>query len=317
MGGRIVNFIKKLTQKKYFYLVFFFCLMVLFSFLLYHVIQDDIRSGQPKDDMLRAQAKIVNSPDAYTITENGVIKELYSNIRIIVELNENEEYDVSLVGQVDKSVSGALDFGSVIPVKYYDTDHSVYYYADDPQPQRHVFLYVLFGVLIAASFAAMIFSSKVLDVLRHRKVMEENLARMQREKDRSQEDASRYMGADGTENYGDYTPFTDQGIDYNKLYEENQQMNDAAYSADSTYAGYSGDSPEPTGPSYDPNASYTGYGMPNPSMDAPVDPNASYGGYGMPNPSMDAPYDPNAPYGGYGMPNPSMDAPVDPNKPYH
>lgn len=322
-----MNFIKSLTQKKYFYLVFFFCLIVLFSFLLHIVIQHDRESGQPTDDLPRAQATIVNSPNAYTITENGQIRELYSNIRIHVDLSENESHEVNVTGQVDKAVAGNLDFGSVITVKYHENDHSTFYYANDPTPRHRVVLYVFFGVLIAASIAALIFSSKVLDVLRHRKVMQENMAKMQREKEQSQEDANRYRGADGTENFGDYTPFNDQGMDYNKLYEENQSLNDAAYNADGTYTGYTDTSADaPSGSygmpnpsmdtSYDPNASYTGYGMPNPSMDASYDPTAPYTGYGMPNPSMDASYDPTAPYTGYGMPDPSMDAPYDPNAPY-
>ena len=342
-----MEFIKKLTHKKYFYLVFFFCLVVLFAFLLHIVLQNDRNSGQPTDDLPRAQATIINSPNAYSIKQNDQIKEMYSNIRVHVELSDNESYEVNLTGQVDKSLSGALDFGSVITVKYHEDDHTAFYYANDPKPRQRVFLYVLLGTLIVAAAGAMLYSSKVLDVLTHRKVMQENLSKMQQEKQQSMDDAARYRGADGTENFGDYSPFGDQDVDYNKLYEENQSLNDAAYNAADTYTGYAeapavspsvpyGRPDTPADPPSDPAVPYTGYGTqtfpatadpdstvpyagyeaPNPSTDSAYDPNAPYTGYGMPNPSMDSAYDPNAPYTGYGMPNPSMDSAYDPNAPY-
>ncbi len=303
-----MNFIKNLTKKKYFYVIFFFCLIVVFAFMLHLVIQKDIQSGKPTDDFPRATAQVINAPNSYALTQDGVTKEYYSNILIHVEINENEAYDAYLVGQVEKAVSGPIDTGSVITVKYEKNDHAAFYYANDPKPHYRVFLYVFFGVLIAMSIGATIYASKAMDVLTHRRKMKDNMEKMQREKEQSAEDASRYMGADGNEHFGDYRPFNDQGIDYNKLYEENQTLNDAAYNAESTYAGYNNDAVS--------DNTSNSYGAPNPSMDAPYDPNASYGGYGAPNPSMDAPYDPNASYGGYGAPNPSMDAPYDPNKPY-
>ena len=284
-----MNFIKKLTKKKYFFVVFFFCLIVIFAFMLHLAIQSDIKASQPADDYPRAQAKIISSPNLYTITENGNARELYSNVRINVHLSDNESYDATLTGQVDKAISGELDYGSVITVKYTNEDHSTFYFANDPAPRRRIFLYVFLSVLIVMAIAATIFSSKVLDVLSHRKVMEENMAKMRREKEQSLDDAERYRGADGSENFGDYNPFSDKGIDYNARYQEDQSLNDASYNAEGTYTSYSGQ---------DNSIGAGSYGMPNGSMDAPYDPNAPYTGYGMPNGSMDAPYDPNTPYTG-------------------
>ena len=127
-----MNFIKNLTKKKYFYVIFFFCLIVVFAFMLHLVIQKDIQSGKPTDDFPRATAQVINAPNSYALTQDGVTKEYYSNILIHVEINENEAYDAYLVGQVEKAVSGPIDTGSVITVKYEKNDHAAFYYANDP-----------------------------------------------------------------------------------------------------------------------------------------------------------------------------------------
>ena len=87
-----MNFIKNLTKKKYFYVIFFFCLIVVFAFMLHLVIQKDIQSGKPTDDFPRATAQVINAPNSYALTQDGVTKEYYSNILIHVEINENEAY---------------------------------------------------------------------------------------------------------------------------------------------------------------------------------------------------------------------------------
>ena len=185
-----MNFIKNLTKKKYFYVIFFFCLIVVFAFMLHLVIQKDIQSGKPTDDFPRATAQVINAPNSYALTQDGVTKEYYSNILIHVEINENEAYDAYLVGQVEKAVSGPIDTGSVITVKYEKNDHTAFYYANDPKPHYRVFLYVFFGVLIAMSIGATIYASKAMDVLTHRRKMKDNMEKMQREKEQSAEDAA-------------------------------------------------------------------------------------------------------------------------------
>ena len=344
-----MEFIKKLTKRKYFFVVLSFILILVFCFALHFTIENDKKSSRPLDDMPRAQAKVVNSPDMYTIEENGESKVVYANIQIQVTINENETYTCPLFGQVLKSEAGELDYGKYIKVKYSEDDHSTFYFANDPKGQQRVFLYVLYSLLIIGSIGGMIYSSKAAAAKTHKEVMEENIRRVMEQNEVN----------GGFDNSSDGVDVFDRGIDYNSMYQQDQILNDASYSADSTYSGYGSGQPQ-----YDPNApftgyesdvnentdmrspgapadspygnsqtdtrspsapfgspytnqqTYSGYGAPDGSMDTPYDPNAPYSGYGAPDASMDAPFDPNAPYSGYGAPNASMGAPFDPNAPY-
>ena len=285
-GGIILDAIMNIVRKKYFFVVLSFIGVLIFSFALYFTITHDVQSAQPLDDMPRAQAKIVNSPDMYTVDNNGSSEVMYSNIQVYVVLSDSESYTSMLNGQVSKSSAGELDYGKYITVKYSDKDHSMFFYANDPEGEHHVFLYILFSLLILFCFGAMIYFSKKEDRKRQQRIIEENFKKVQEENEKN-------AGFDNSA--GGESVFTDTSIDYNAKYQQDQFLSDASYNEDSTYSGY---------------------GAPNASMDAPFDPNATYGGYGAPNASMDAPFDPNATYGGYGAPNASMDAPFDPNAPY-
>ena len=322
-----MEWIKKLTKKKYFYLVFFFVLVLVLAFTLHIVIDNDRKANEPSDGMIRVSAKVINDPSTYTTVDNGESHVMYNDVRISVKLSDNESYECPIIGQIDKDSAGSLEYGSAIRVKYNDSNHQEFYFADDPPERHRTFLYAILIILIVLSIGGVFFSSRLLDVMRHKKVMAENMENVRKQNEMREQDGTGY-NPDGVDNR--YDPFADKQIDYNAMYEENQKLSDASYSADSTYSGLddgTGSAPE-SGTYYDPNAkfggsageqtdaSYGGYGAPNASMDAPFDPNATYGGYGAPNASMDAPFDPNATYGGYGAPNASMDAPFDPNATY-
>jgi|GEM_PF-6775548 len=285
-----LSFLKKLSSKKYFWVIFFFILVVFFSFMLHIVIENDRKASLPTDDMLRTIGKVTNIPDSYSITEDGTAKEVYSNVQVLVELNDKETYETTLIGQVPKKSAGELDYGTLIKLKYSDNDHTAFYYADDPPERHRVFLYVIFGILIAASIGATVFSSKVLNILSHRKVMQENMENIRKQRAQSEEDASRYKGVDGNDSTEDYVPFQDQGIDYNARYQQDQSMNAAGYSAEDTF---SGDSIYSSG---DPSAPYTGYTSGSSSQN---DPSAPYTGYDTSAVQNDQTAYPDTPYTGY------------------
>ena len=311
----ILETIMNIVKKKYFFVVLSFIGILVFSFAMYFTIMHDIQSGQPLDDLPRAEAMVVNSPDIYTVEENGNPELMYTNIQIYVEISDKESYTSILVGQVSKSSVGELNYGSRIKVKYSDNDHSTFFFANDPEGEHHTFLYILFSLLIIACIIAMIISSRKVDYKTQQKIMEENIRRVREENERN----AGFENSPGGENV------FDTSIDYNAMYQQDQFLRDSTFSADDTFSGYGNSDGDtsgsrspgaPAGSPYGGNEAYSGYGAPNASMDAPLDPNATYGGYGAPNASMDAPFDPNATYGGYGAPNASMDAPFDPNAPY-
>ncbi len=332
-----MGFVKKLVEKKYFWVIFFFLLIVFFSFMLHLAISNDEKASQPLDDMIRAEAKVINFPDSYSIIQDGKAQELYTGIQISIQLSEKEKYEGLLEGTVSKDKVDKLEYGSMLKVKYSEKNHSLFFFADDPPVRRRVFLYIVLSILIAMSIGATIFSSKVLQVLSHRKVMKENKEEILRQKAQAEEDASRYDGMFGNEKGTDYTPFNDKGIDYNALYEQNKQLDDAAYNSDDTYTGYgdvsfSAADPAPTSaygtpsfgaadpaptsahgtPSFgaaDPAPTPT-YGTPSFGAADPA-PTSSYG-----TPSFGAAETTTADMNSYGMPNASMDAPYDPNAPY-
>ena len=283
-----------IVKKKYFFVVLSFTGIFVFSFALYFTITHDVQSGQPLDDMPRAQAKVVNAPDTYTVDNNGNTELMYSNIQVYVEISDKESYTSMLNCQVSKSSVGELEYGSHITVKYSDKDHSTFFFANDPKGEQHTFLYFLFSLLIIACIIAMIYSSRKADYRTQQKVIEENILRVREENERN----AGFENSMGGENV------FDTSVDYNAKYQQDQFLQDQTFSSDGTYSGYGDTSASrspgaPSGSPYGGNDTYSGYGAPNASMDAPYDPNAPYGGYGAPNASMDAPYDPNAPYGGY------------------
>ena len=291
-----MEMLMNIVKKKYFFVVLSFIGILVFSFALYFTITHDIQSGQPLDDLPRAQAKVVNSPDTYTVNDNGNLELMYTNIQVYVEISEKESYTSMLNGQVSKSSVGELKYGSHITVKYSEKDHSTFFFANDPKGEHHGFLYFLFSLLIIACIVAMIYSSRKVDYKTQQKVMEENIRRVKEENERN----AGFENSPGGENV------FDTSIDYNAMYQQDQFLRDSTFSAEDTFSGYGNSDGDVSGGRSPGAPSGSPYGAPNASMDAPYDPNAPYGGYGAPN----------APYGGYGAPNASMDAPFDPNAPY-
>ena len=332
--------IKKLITKKYFFVVFFFTLVVILSFALHITITDDVNRGKPKDDLPRAEATVVNTPDSFTIEENGKNEEMYSNIQIEVSIGENEKQVTYLTGTVPRSASGTLDYGSTLKVKYDSNDHSTFYFANDPVPHYRVFIYVIYSLLIVMCIVATILSSKIAEHLAQKKAVEENMRKVKSKHEADTEAMSGgYRGIDGNEDpYAAVDPFAKDTTDYNAIYEQNRLLDNAEYSAEGTYSSYGNPMDAPFGSGSDsPSPSFgtsTGMSADLRSPGAPsefpyaTDNEQYYSGggdtapetdnsmYGMPNASMDAPYDPNSPYSGYGMPNASMDTPYDPNLPY-
>ena len=323
-----LDFVKKLITKKYFFVIFFFSLVVILAFALHISITDDINRGKPKDDLPRAEATVTNFPDFYTVEEDGRAVQMYSNIAIEVTIGEKEIQTTFLSGTVPKDASGELTYGSNIKVKYYPDDHTTFFFADDPVPHYRVFLYIVYSVLIAGCIVATVFSAKIAEHLAQKKIVAENMRRVQDQHNAEVEEMSGgYKGVDGKADPNAVDIFAKDTTDYNAIYEQNKNLTDAEYSADSTYSSF-GNSMDAQ---YDPFAPYTGQDEPQDDDAGSFSPGApaespyaaeesaagqDHSGYGMPNASMDAPYDPNAPYSGYGMPNASMNAPYDPDAPY-
>ena len=93
-------------------------LIVFFSFMLHLAISNDEKASQPSDDMIRAEAKVINFPDSYSIIQDGNARELYTGIQISIQLSEKEKYEGLLEGTVPKDKVGKLEYGSMLKVKY-------------------------------------------------------------------------------------------------------------------------------------------------------------------------------------------------------
>ncbi len=319
-------------RMKYFYLIFFCIIMLIFGVLLHLTITHDIQNNTPPDPEMKRVEAVVKELNSYSSAdENGVVTEHY-NVLVSIKVNEREHYDNYPLFDVPKT-----DINHKLTVKYDENNPGVFYYDDIPQPHYRTVLYVLFSVGIVASLASAIFASRFLQHREFVRNRDEWLKAHPNENLPGNEipdpAAESYEGYDGKDPNVDLNPFGGSDMDYNALYEYDQKMNDASYSAEGTYSGYdnapsSGSySNNPMDAPYDPNASYSGYdnasssgSYSNNPMDAPYDPNASYSGYdnapssgSYSNNPMDTPYDPFAPYSGYEEPDSSSDTPYYPN----
>ncbi len=282
-------------------------MLLVFSFLLYFTIQQDNSSGQPADNMLRAKATIIEPPSSHTTSRDGFKDEYYYNVRIRVELDNNEVHIVNLSDQIPRSVAGSLDTGSEIKVKYLNENHEVYWFANDPPPVHRVALYVIFGVLIIASGVGIAVSSRKIDARAHHRKMEENMRRAKEVNGMNDPEKNNpYSQLDGSEPSAGLNPFSgDNSIDYNARYQQDQSLNDTsqeyspfggAADLNSPFGG-AADLNSPFGGAADLNSPFGGAAdLNSPSDDTSVSADTSYG---APNPSMDAKYDPFAPYSGY------------------
>lgn len=344
-----MDFVKKIINSKYFLVLTFFFLVLVFSILLYATIQQDISSGQPSDGYNRAQAEIADNPDGIISIDSVDYYEAPIYVNVKISENETIQY-IPIRGPLIK-VSDIPDMkvGTKITVKYPDENHSEIYYTNDPDATYRTFLYIVYIIIILGSIVGFFLFIRRNRIRDHRLVMEENIRKMKEEKEKSEEGS--FNSLDRTVSADDiFNPFSDSGIDYNAKYEQDKFISDATFNENDAFATFDNDplypeeqsSPQQSSqpaPSYasfgaavpdsQPAEPYSNFGSAGPygnqpyetsseqkPEDIPQNSDQSYSGYGAPNPSMDAPYDPTAPYTGYGAPNPSMDTQYDPFAPY-
>lgn len=327
-----MEFVKKLINKKYFLIIVFFVLILIFSTMMFVTIQKD---NEPPDGMVRNTAVVVDVPDGFgteTIEVNGDYAEVYRRPIIVeVKFSDSETITNELFGRIKVSQVPDLKIGTTINVKYSDDDHTKVMFAEEIKKQNHVFLYIVYSLVILGSAAGIVLFSRRNRIRDHRIVMEKNMQQMKEDKERAESGAfnslDRILSEDDI-----YNPFSDSGIDYNARYENDKNIGESVINENEAYSAFgggqdpgrfgvsAGNSSVPDYASFgaagsapamtpsntdipadmpDSSQQFYGYGAPNPSMDAPVDPNAAYTGYGAPNPSMDQEYDPFAPYTGY------------------
>lgn len=304
-----MEFIKKLIYSKYFLIILSFVLLLVFSTLMFVTIQKD---NEPPDGMTRNTAKVVSMPDGSgteTVMVDDDYVEVYRNpIGVEVKLSEKETIVIELYGRIKVSQVPDLGVGTEINVKYSDDDHTKIMYAENVEKHPHILLYIIYSLVILSSIAGIILFARRNRIRDHRIVMEKNMEQMRKEKELAESGA--FNSLDRTLSADDiYSPFSDSGIDYNAMYENDRNLGDAAMNENDAYSSFGSGSPDVYNPpaGNDPAApsapadenQFSGYGAPNPSMDAPYDPTAPYTGYGGPNPSMDQEYDPFSPYTGY------------------
>ena len=329
--------LKKIASHKYFYIILFGVLLLVFSLLLFLTVKHDVDRAKPQDSMQRITGTVtyVNS---YTADDQDGGQTLHYDIGVHVETGNgsgNEDlffYDVP-----------ATEVGRTIKLKYDPDTPGVFLIANEGNPHYRIVLYVLYSAMILICLSGMVMSSKVLKMLRQNKVIEQNRENAQRPVqtdahgiDYNSTDA--YQGYDGTET--DLNPFAGSDMDYQSMAEYEQSLNDAHYSAEGTYTGYepAGNptdtpvNPADTYPGYEPAGNPTDAGgetpgtaeaaapvteqpvppgqptaaMPVPGYPAyaPFPPGGMYMGY----PPMNGPYPPAGMYPGY----PPMNAPYPP-----
>ncbi len=297
--------LKKLVQKKYFYMIFFAILLITASVVLYFTIQHDVENSTITDDMFRVYGT-VNEVYGHTESDDQGNSKMQYDVIMSIELENGKKYDEYPMNNVPK-----CNEGDKIKLKYDKDFDSVFYLAEDPEPNYRIGNYIICVTFILISLSGLIMASKVLDYLNHRRLMalkaiedKKNTSLDSHGIDYNSTDA--YNGYDGSESGNiDLNPFADNNIDYNALYDYDKKMDDASYSAENTYSGYGAPSNNPMDAPYNPTDTYSGYGTPsNNPMDAPYNPTDTYSGYGAPsNNPMDAPYNPTDTYSGYGAPS--------------
>ena len=309
--------LKELTSKKYFYIILFSVLFLLFMLLLILTIKNDVEYSRPSDNMERTYGTVtyVNS---YTTTDSNGSDQLHYDVGLHIETDDKMVYDDIFMYDV-----GPTDIGQSIRLKYDKNTAGIFFIANDPEPRYRIALYVIYSALMLICAAGILMSSRVIRMINQKKVIEKNLEDYSNKQSQTDQhgidynSTDSYQGYDGTEK--DLNPFVGSDMDYTSMYEYSKQLDDAEYSAEGTYTGYDNQGGNPMDTQYDPAQPYTGYDNQggNP-MDTQYDPTQPYTGYGNQggNP-MDTQYDPTQPYTGYDNQggNP-MDTQYDPTQPY-
>ena len=168
--------------------------------------------------------------------------------------------------------------GDIIKLKYDSSNEGVFFLANDPDSDNRLVNYILWASLVVLSIAGLIMSSKLIDILDNRRKLALKIEEEKKYAPRTADgieynSTDAYEGYDGSEkNNVDLNPFADNNIDYNAIYEYDKKLDDASYSAESTYQEYN-------------DYNNTGYVPPAPPpnsnnpMDKQYDPFETYSGY--------------------------------------
>lgn len=283
--------IKRIFNKRYFYFVFF-GLMLIISLLVLHLsIDHDVYNSTIHDGMKRVDGKVIEIYGHPMVNDNGIQRTQY-DVKLEIDLDNGKHFDDYPINDVP-----ACKEGDLIRLKYDENLDTLFQLANDPVPHYRVTLYIICATFVIMSLAGMIMGTRINDVLRRRRLLAVEEANRKRAAlltpegiDYNSTDA--YTGYDGSEaGKADLNPFIGSDMDYNALYEYDKKLDDASYSADTTYSGYN------EGVAAQPHADTVPSNNP---MDAQYDPNQPYQEYGaVSNNPMDAPYDPNQPYQGF------------------
>ena len=267
--------------------------MLIIAITVLHVsIDQDVYNSTIHDDMKRVNGKVIEIYGHPMVDENGIERTQY-DVKLEIDLDNGKHYDDYPINDVPPCKEGEL-----ILLKYDEKEDTYFQLANDPVPHYNVTLYIICATFVIISLAGMVMGTRINEVLRRRRLLAVEEANKKKNAlltpegiDYNSTDA--YAGYDGSEaGKADLNPFIGSDMDYNALYEYDKKLDDASYSADTTYSGYDGGST--------PTAPQTSAAHSNNPMDAPYDPNQSYQSYGSgSNNPMDAPYDPNQPYQGF------------------
>lgn len=268
--------LKKLVQKKYFYMIFFALLLIASSVVLYLTVSHDVQNSTITDDMIRVYGTV---RDVYGHTEqdNEGNNKMQYDVILSIELSNGKKYEDYYINDVPKCSEG-----DKIKLKYDKDIDSVFYLANDPEPNYRIANYIIYISLMLIALAGFITASRLLDYLNHRRIAALN--EIEKQKNASLDShgidynsTETYNGYEGGENSDvDLNPFADNNIDYNALYTYDKRMNDKAYSADSPYTGYD---PNFDNPGYSPYSPPETHNNSNNPMDASCNPNDVYTGY--------------------------------------
>lgn len=247
-------------------------LLVVSIFALHLTIKHDVENAAVSDDMTRVMGKVMEVYGHTQIRDNGSEFTQY-DIVVYVKLDDGKVYDGIPINDVPKCKEG-----DIIKLKYDSSNEGVFFLANDPDSDNRLVNYILWASLVVLSIAGLIMSSKLIDILDNRRKLALKIEEEKKYAPRTADgieynSTDAYEGYDGSEkNNVDLNPFADNNIDYNAIYEYDKKLDDASYSAESTYQEYN-------------DYNNTGYVPPAPPpnsnnpMDKQYDPFETYSGY--------------------------------------
>ena len=228
-----------------------FCILFVISVLLMLItVNSDRAKNTPTDNDPRAEAEVVSVTEFSSGSTDGFYE---CDVQISFEVDGKRIDGVYLYG-IPK-----VEAGQKIIVKYKYGNPYDCLYADDKPAQYSVGLYVLFACISVFSLGGIFLSFRKMDIISHKKHLLDSLEDGSKYDEHPEDDLNSidaYMGFDGKGPSVDSVNPFDNSIDYNSVYEYDNNMNDAYYSADTTYSGYDPSQPGDNTAGYDPNAFY-------------------------------------------------------------